>query len=76
MLSLFLRSFIQWLLVGYLDQLLKSRDGKVLGRAMSYVKATTTPGFLVSLEVINATLNLTKPVAKKLRCIKKLFCLH
>ena len=59
--------------VGYLDQLLESRNGKVLGRAMFYVKATTTPGFLVSLEVINAILNLTKPVAKKLRGIKKLF---
>ena len=34
-------------------------------RAISYLKAITTPVFLVSLEVINATLNLTKPVAKK-----------
>ena len=59
---------------GYLDQLSESRDGKVLGRAMFYVKATTTtPGFLVSLEVIDATLNLTKPVAKKQQGIKKLF---
>ena len=40
---------------------------------MFYVKATVTPGFLVSLEVINATLDLTKPVAKKLQGIKKLF---
>ena len=31
-----------------LDQLLESRDEKVLGRAMFYVKATT-PGFLVSV---------------------------
>ena len=40
---------------------------------MFYVKATATPGFLVSLEVISATLDLTKPVAKKLQGIKKLF---
>ena len=40
---------------------------------MFYVKATTTPGFLVSLEVINATLNFTKTVARKLQDIKKLF---
>ena len=59
----------------YLDQLSESRDGKVLGRAMFYVKATT-PGFLVSLKVINATLNLTKPVVKKLRGMKELFWLH
>ena len=60
----------------HLDQLSESRDEKVLGRAMFYVKVTT-PGFLVSLKVINATsnatLNLTKPVAKKLRGMKKLF---
>ena len=31
---------------------------------MSYLKAITTAGFLVSLEVITATLKLTKPVAK------------
>ena len=59
----------------HLDQLSESRDGKVLGRAMFYVKATT-PGFLVSLKVINATLNLTNPVAKKLQGMKKLFWLH
>ena len=58
--------------VGSLDQLSESRDGEVLGKAMSYLKAITTPGFLVSLEVINATLNLTKLVAK-LQGIKKLF---
>ena len=40
---------------------------------MFYVKATITSGFSVSLEVINATLNLTKPVAKKLQGMKKLF---
>ena len=39
---------------------------------MFYVKATT-PGFLVSLEVINAIVNLTQPVAKKLQGINKLF---
>ena len=39
---------------------------------MFYVNATTT-GFLVSLEVLNAVLNPTKPVAKKLKGIKKLF---
>ena len=59
--------------VGSLDQLPESRDGEVLGRAMFYVKGTTTPGLLVSVEVINALLNLAKPVAKKLKGIKKLF---
>ena len=53
------------MIVGYLDQLSESRDEEIFGRAMFHVKETTTPGFLVSLEVINATLNLTKPVAKK-----------
>ena len=72
MLSLFSRSFYP-AVVGSLDQLLESRDGIGLERAMSYLKAITTAGFLVSLEVINATLNLTKPVAKKLQGIKKLF---
>ena len=45
-------------------------------RAMFYVKATTIPGFLVSLEVINAIMNLTKPVAKKQQGIKKLLEVH
>ena len=36
-------------------------------------KAITTAGFLASLEVINATLKLTKTVAKKVQGIKKLF---
>ena len=58
---------------GSLDQPLESRDRKVLGRAMPYLKAITTAGFLVSLEVINAILKLTKTVAKKLQGIKKLF---
>ena len=61
---------------GYLDQLSESRDGAALGRAMLYVKAATTPGFQVGLGVINAILNLTKPGAKKLQGIKKLFLLH
>ena len=39
---------------------------------MPYLKAITTAGFLVSREVINATLKLTKTVAKKLQGIKKL----
>ena len=52
--------------VGFLDQLSESRGGKVLGRAMPYLKAITTARFLVSLEVINAALKLTKTVAKKL----------
>ena len=59
--------------VGSLDQLSKSRDGKVVGKAMPYLKALAAAGFLVSLEVINATLKLTKTVAKKLQSIKKLF---
>ena len=59
--------------VGCLDKLSESRDRKVLGKAMPYLKAIATPEFLVSLEGINATLNLTKPVAKKLQSIKKLF---
>ena len=58
---------------GPLDQLSVSRDGEVLGRAMPYLKAITTAGFLVSLEVINATLKLTKTVAKQLQGNKKLF---
>ena len=58
---------------GFLEQLSESRDGQVLERAMPYLKAITTAGFLVSLEVINATLKLTKTVAKKLQGIKKLF---
>ena len=59
--------------VGSLDQLSESRDGEVLERPMSYLKAITTTGNLISLEVINATLKLTKTVAKKLQGIKKLF---
>ena len=43
----------------------------MLGRP--YLKAITTPRFLVSLELINATLTLTKTVAKKLQGIKKLY---
>ena len=62
--------------IGSFDQLSESRDGEVLKRAMPYLKAITTTGFLVSLEVINATLKLTKSVVKKLQGIKKLFSLH
>ena len=50
---------------GSLDQLSESRDIKVLGKAMPYLKAIATAGFLVSLEVIIATLKLTKTIAKK-----------
>ena len=71
MLSLFSKSFIMWLLV--LIQLSESRDGEVLERAMPYLKAKITAECLVSLEVINATLKLTKTVAKKLQGVKKLF---
>ena len=56
---------------GSLDQLSKSRNGEVVGRAMSYFKAITTPGFLVGIEIINAILNITKPVAKKLQGIQE-----
>ena len=59
--------------VGSLDELSESRDGEVFGRAMPHLKAITTAGFLVSLEVISATLKLTKTVAKKLQDIKKLY---
>ena len=59
--------------VGSLDQLSKSRDGEVLERPMPYLKAITTAGVLISLEVINATLKLTGTVAKKLQGTKKLF---
>ena len=55
--------------VGSLDQLSESRNGEVLER--SYLKAITTARFLVSLEIINATLKLTKTFAKKLKGIKK-----
>ena len=40
---------------------------------MPYLKVITTAGFLVSPEVINATVKLTITVAKKLQGIKKLF---
>ena len=59
--------------VGSLDQLSESRDGEVYGRAIPYLKAITTAGFLISLEVIKATLKLPITVAKKLQGIKKLF---
>ena len=59
--------------VSSLDQLSESRDGKVLGKAMPYLKAIQKAGYLVCLEIINATLKLTKTVAKKLQGIKKLF---
>ena len=59
--------------VGSLDRLSEARDGKVFGRTMPYLKAITTAGFLINQEAINTTLNLTKPVAKRLRGIKKLF---
>ena len=72
MLSLFSRSFIP-AVVGSLDQLSELRDGKVLERALPCLKAITTAGFLVSLEVINTTLKLIKTVAKKLQDIKKIF---
>ena len=45
------------------DQLSESRERKVLGRAIPYLKAIATAAFLFSLEVINATL---KQIAKKL----------
>ena len=61
---------------GSLDQLSESRDRKVFRRGMPCLKAITTAGFLVSLEVSIATLKLTKTVAKKLQGIKKLFWLH
>ena len=57
--------------VGSLDKLSESRDGEVFGRL--YLKAITTPRFLVSLEVINAALKLAKTVAKKLQGIEKLY---
>ena len=66
--------------VGSLDQQLESREEEVPKRAMPYLKrknhqsmiagakelkTITTAEFLVSLEVINATLKLSKTVAKK-----------
>ena len=57
--------------VGSIDQLSESRDGEVLERAMPYLKAITTAGVLVILEVINATLKLTKRITKELQRIKK-----
>ena len=59
--------------VGSLDQLSESKDEKVLERTLPYLKAIKTAGFLVSLEVINATLKLIKTAARKLQGIKKLF---
>ena len=71
MLSLFSKSFFRRLLVILIN--CQNQEMEILGRPMFYVKATTTPGFLVSQEVINDTPNLSKPVAKKLQGIKKLF---
>ena len=59
--------------VGSIDQQSESRDGEVLERTVSYSKAITTAGVFVILEVINATLKLTKRITKKLQGIKKLF---
>ena len=59
--------------VGSIDQQSESRDGEVLERTVSYSKAITKAGVLVILEVINATLKLTKRITKKLQGIKKLF---
>ena len=59
--------------VGSIDQLSESRDGEVLERAMPYSKAITTAGVLISVQVINSTVKLTKTFAKKLQGIKKLF---
>ena len=59
--------------VGSIDQQSESRDGEVLERPMLYLKAITTAGVLISVQVINATLKLTKAVAKKIQGIKKLF---
>ena len=64
------------MVVGSLDQLSESRDGEFLERAMPYLKSITTAWLLVSLEVINSTMKITKTTAKKLQGIKKLFCLH
>ena len=72
MLSLFSRSFIRRLLVLLINCQNQEME-KFLERAMSYLKAITTAGFLVRLKVINATLKLAKTVAKKLHVIKKLF---
>ena len=70
--AVFVLKEFYWAVVGSLDQLSESRVG-VLERAMPCLKAITTAGFLVSLEVINAALKLPKTVAKKLQGIKKLF---
>ena len=59
--------------VGSIDQQSESRNGEVLERPMPYSKAITTAGVLVILEVINATLKLTKRITKELQGIKKLF---
>ena len=47
--------------VSSLDQLLESRDGEVLGRAMPYLKAMTTAVFLVSQEQGFSTFFLISP---------------
>ena len=64
MLSLLSRSFILRLLV----LLINCQNQEI--EKLPYLKAITTVGFLVSLEVINAPLKLTKTVAKKLQGIK------
>ena len=53
--------------VGALDELSESRDGEAAGKAMSHLKMITTPDFLICMEVLNAVLNITKPVARKLQ---------
>ena len=53
--------------VGALDELSESRDGEAAGKAMSHLKMITTPDFLICMEVLNAILNITKPVARKLQ---------
>ena len=69
MLSLFSWSFIRRLLV----LLINCQNLEIFGRAMPYLKVITIAGFLVSSEVINATLKLTITVAKNLQGIKKLY---
>ena len=72
MLSLFSRSFIRRLLVLSINCQNQEME-KFFKRAIPYLKAITTTGFLVNIEVINATLKLIITVAKKLQGIKKLF---
>ena len=52
--------------IGALNKLTESRGGEVIRKAMSHLKILTSPDFVICMEVLNAVMNITKPVATKL----------